>query len=49
VTATASVAAAIPLMLGAAAIGRAHWGAVLIWAPLSMATSLFARAALQLG
>lgn len=49
VTATASVAAAIPLMLGAAAIGRAHWGAVLVWAPLSMAMSLFAWAALQLG
>jgi len=47
--ATAAVAAGIPAMIGAAAIGRASWVLVLIWAPLSLAMNLFAWTALRFG
>lgn len=47
--AAAAVAAGIPPMIAAAAIGRAPWDLVLIWAPLSLAMNLFAWTALRLG
>ncbi len=47
VAASVAIAAGIPLMVAAAAIGQAPWIAVIIWAPLSLVMNLFAWAGLQ--
>jgi diguanylate cyclase (GGDEF)-like protein len=45
--ATLAIAGGIPLMVAAAAIGRAPWIGVLIWAPLSLLMNLLAWAGLK--